>query len=98
MTHVVAVLARLHGRELLKFGSSLTQALIQIVGENGKVAIRVLEAAIDAAIIRVANAIELRRVGDRQGAQQNALDQGEDGGIRADAESQGEHGRQRKAR
>ena len=46
------------------------------------------KSALDAAFVGVADAIELRRIGDRQRAQQDAMNQREDGGVGADAEGQ----------
>jgi hypothetical protein len=51
-----------------------------------------------AAVDLVSDAIEARRIGHWQGAQQNALHEREDGGVSADAESQGDHSRRGKPR
>ncbi len=51
------------------------------------------KSAFDAAIVVVADAIELRGVGNRQRAQQDAVHQREDGGVGADAQRQRERPR-----
>jgi Skp family chaperone for outer membrane proteins len=56
------------------------------------------ETAFDAAIVVVADAVELRGIGDRKRAQQDALDQREDGRVGADAERQRDDRGEREAR
>ena len=48
--------------------------LVKIVGKNVKVANIADKAAVDAAIVGVADPVQECWVSDRQGAQQNALD------------------------
>ena len=50
------------------------------------------EAAFDAAIVAVANAVEPRWVSDRKRTEHDAVDQREDGGVGTDAERQREDG------
>ncbi len=64
---------------------------IEVVGEEVEVAVVVDEAAIDAAVVEVADAVQARGIGDGQRFQQNRVNQGEDGGVRSDAERDGEN-------
>ena len=74
--------------ELLEFGRRFLQVQKEIVGEDVEVAVLADEAAIDAAVIGVADAVELFRIGDGEAAQENPLHQREDRRIGADAEGQ----------
>src|SRR5271170_6371178 len=70
---------------------------IKVVREEVEVAVIVLECVVVAAIVLVSDAIEARWIGHREGAQQNALNQSKDRGVRADAEGQGEYCREGEA-
>ena len=76
----------------------MLQVQIKVVREDVEVAVLPHKSAVDAAIVRVADAVELRGVGHRQRAQQDSLHQREDGRVGPDAESQRDHGRQRESR
>jgi len=75
--------------DFFKFGHLRFQALEQGVGIHAPF---VLRAAFDAAVVAFADAIEGGGVGDGQRAEHDGVDEGEDGGGAADAESQGEDG------
>ena len=53
----------------------------------------ILGAALDAAVVAVADAVEPGRIADRQRLQHHGVDQREDGGGAADAERQRQHRR-----
>ena len=55
----------------------------------------ILRSALDAAVVAVADAVEARRVGDRQRAQHDRVDEREDRGRAADAERERQDGRGR---
>ena len=83
--------ARLHRGQLLELRSCVAEILIEIRREDGEiagVAGIARKAALNAAIVVVANAIELLRISDRQAAQKNSLHQREDRGVGADAKRQ----------
>src|ERR1017187_118024 len=66
-------------------------------GKQGVVAIAV-RAAVDAAIVVVADAHQRLGVGDREVFDKDGIDQGKDGGIGTDAQRECEHGSGGKAR
>lgn len=68
---------------------------IEIVRINVKVPILADEAAVDAAIVGVADSVKLLRITDRKRLQQNSLHQGEDCCVCANAERQRDDGRRR---
>src|SRR5262249_10166916 len=68
---------------------------VEIVGEDAPVA---LEAAVDAALDLLADLVELLRMLDGHGAEDDLVGEGEDGGGGSDAEGEGEDRRDCKAR
>ena len=91
----------LHRGQLLELRRCGFQVLIKVVREDGEVAgiaCVARESAFDAAIVVVADAIELRRICNRQRAQQDALHQREDGGVGADTQGQRDDCGEREAR
>ena len=90
---VDAVVAGLEGGELFELGRGVLEVAVEIVGEDVEIAIVVDVAAVHAAVVEVANAVQGRGIGDRERLQQNRVDQGEDGDVGSDAEGDGEdHG------
>ncbi len=87
--HARARATRLEGRHLFELGGRGLQPLVQ---REGKHAPAFLRATLDAAVVAVAHAVEPCRVGDRQRAQHNRVDEREDGRRPADAQGQREHG------
>ena len=83
----------LKGGKLLELGGVVLDVAVEVVGEEIEVAVVIDEAAIDTAVIKVADAIEGRRIRHRKRAQQNGVDESEDRYIRADAERNREHDR-----
>ena len=67
---------------------------IEIVREEVEVAVIVFESVVVAASVLVSDAIEARRFGHRQGSQEDAVDQGEDRGVRADSEGESKYRRE----
>ena len=83
------VSAGLEGSERGELGGVLLHALIEGIRVEAPV---VLGAAFDAAVGTNADAIEAGRVDDGEGLEHDRVDEREDGGGGANAESQGEHG------
>ena len=67
-THGELGLAGLNRSQLLKFWRGIFQVQVKVVGENVEIAVVTYETAVYAAVIAVANAVEPRRIGHRQGA------------------------------
>ncbi len=86
--------AGLEGGEILEAGSVVAELAILLGGEERPV---VLHAAVDAAVLVVADADELAGLHHRQRLEQHGMDEGEDGSGGADAESQRKDGGDGKA-
>ena len=71
----------------------LLHELVEGIGEHAPF---VLRAALDAAVLPLADAVEAGRIDHRQRFEHDGVDEGEDRGRGADAERQGEHGGQGK--
>ncbi len=71
---------------------------IKIVGEDVEIAVLTHEAAVNTAVVGVADTIEPGRIRHRQRTQQDSLHQRKDGGVRSDTESQRDDRRNRKSR
>src|SRR5215469_2744417 len=84
--YIHPVLARLESGELLEFGCVALDFAVEIVGEEIEVPVVIDKAAIDTAIVEIADPIEAGRIRHGQGTQQDGVNQGEDRGARADAE------------
>ena len=67
----------------------LLHLAVEGVGEEAPLVLRV---AFDAAVVAVADAVEARGVGDREGLEHDRVDEGEDGRRGADAKGEGKHG------
>ena len=94
-------LASLYRSQLLELRRGTLEMLVKIIREDGKIAIGsgvARETAIHAAIVGVANAVELSWIGHRQRAQQDSVNQREDGRVGADAEGQREDHSERESR
>ena len=91
--NVHPVLAGLESGELLEFGCVVLYFAVEIVGEEIEVAVIVDKAAIDAAVVEVADPVEGGRIRYGQGAQQDRVNQGEDRGVRPNAEGDREDDR-----
>ena len=90
-THADKVRAGLKRGEFDESLGVVAEGFVLVVGEERPI---VLQAAVDAAILDVAHAIEFARLRHRQGVQQHGVDQSEDSGGGADAEREGQdHGR-----
>ena len=86
--HAIGVAPRLYRGQLLKLRRRLLQMQIKVIGIDIEVALVVHVAALDAAVVLVADAIELFGIGDRQRLEQNALHQRKDRGVGPDAQRQ----------
>ena len=73
---------------MLELRRGVLQLLVKVVGEDVEIAVLALKTAVDTTIVSVADTVKACGIGDRQRAQQDALHQGEDGGVSADAESE----------
>src|SRR6478609_7785379 len=93
--HTPLPVSCLNCRKLLKFGSSVFHLEKEIIREDVKIAVLADEAAIDAAVVRIAYTVQLLRIIYRQRAQQNSLNQRENSSIGPDAKRQSDNGRQR---
>jgi hypothetical protein len=82
--------AGLKGCELFEFRGLRTEALYHAPGKHAPLA---LGAALDAAVIAFADSIQRGGVCDREGAEHDGIDEGEDGGGATDAEGQSQDGR-----
>ena len=82
--------ARLKGRQLIELGRLSLQPLEQRKREQAPAALR---AAIDAAVIAVADAIEALRIRHGQRPQHDGVDEGKDRGRAANAQRQRQNGR-----
>ena len=69
--------------ELAEPRGPVPEGHVFVVGEQRPV---VLQPAVDAAVLLVADAVELFGLGDGQGFEKHGVRQGEDGGGRADSE------------
>ena len=83
--------AGLHGGEVGELGVGVAEATVGIGGEDGVVG--VLKACPVAAAVNVAEADERFGVGDGQAAEEDGVDEGEDGCVGSDAEREGEEDR-----
>ena len=83
-----AALAGLEGRQLLELRQVGLQPLEQRIREHAPA---ILGAALHAAVVAVADAVEPGRVADRQRPQHHRVDQREDRGRAADADGQRQH-------
>ena len=81
--------AGLERGELLELRRLGFQALEQRIREHPPA---ILRAALHAAVVAVADAIQARRIADRQRPQHDRVDEREDRGRAADAEAKREHG------
>src|SRR5437762_13987030 len=82
--------AGLEGGQLFELGSFGFEAFEERVREHAPA---ILRSALDAAVVAVADAVEAFRVGDRERAQHDRVDQGEDRGRAADTERKRQDGR-----
>ena len=82
----------LDGGEGVELGEFFLQLLPGIGREKGVGAVIGFVAGVDAAIVGVPQANKGRRVGNGEVAQEDGVDQGENSGVGADAESQSEDG------
>src|SRR5216684_3917076 len=82
--------AGLEGRQLLELGRFGFEAFEERVREHAPA---ILRSALDAAVVAVADAVEALRVGDRERAQHDRVDQCEDRGRAAYAERERQDGR-----
>ena len=80
----------LEGGEFEEARRVVAEFFVFVVGEERPI---ILKTAVDAAILDIAYTIELARLGDRQGVQQDRVDQGEDGRGRTNSERQSQNGR-----
>ena len=71
---------------------------VQSVREKSPAPVFLLQSAINAANVVVANPVELRRIGHRQRLQHHRMDQGEDGGIGPNSQRQSQDGGDGEAR
>src|SRR5207302_7886427 len=85
---------RLGSSQRLELRSVVAQILIKGIAEYRPV---ILKAAFNAALINVAYSIKLMRIGHRQRLQHDRVHQGEDRGIRANAERERQHSRKGEA-
>src|SRR5580765_4516956 len=91
-TDAGAEAAGLEGGQLFELGRFGFEAFEERVREHAPA---ILRSAIDAAVVAVADAVEAVRLGDRERAQHDRVDQREDGGRAADAKRERQDGRGR---
>ena len=87
---VDAVVPGLESGQLFELGRRVLKMAVEVVGEEIKISIVVFVAAVHAAIVQVANAVQGRGVNDGEGLQKDRVDQSEDGDVGSDAEGDGE--------
>ena len=87
--HAEARAAGLEGGDLFELRQLGLQPLEQREREHAPA---ILRPALHAAVVAVADAVEARRIGDRQRPQHHGVDQREDGGGAADAERERQDG------
>ena len=81
--------ARLESGEFVESAGMVAEHFVLLIGEDRPI---IFQAAADATVDNVADAIEFARPGDRQGFQQYGVHQSKDGGCRANAERERQHG------
>ncbi len=85
--------ARQHRRKLLEVAGGCIVKRLVLLGRKNRVVAVIGHAAIHAAVIFAAHAVQTFRICHRQLAQQYRMGQGEDGRVRSDAESDGHNRR-----
>ena len=91
--HANEITPRLKSCQFEKARSPVAERLVFVVGEKRPV---ILQTAVDATILDIANAIEFARLGHRQGFQQHRMHEREDGRGRANSEGERQYGRRGK--
>ena len=95
--HTVHIGIRLEGRELLELGGRRLEPLEEFPREHAPSPV-FREATTHAALLRIAQPEESRRIAHRQRPQHDRMHQRKDGRGRADTERQGQHHGRRKSR
>ena len=87
--HTDQIVSRLKGGEFDEAGRVIAEGFVFVVREKRPI---VLETASDAAILHVTHTIEFAGFGDRQGIQQDGMDERENGSGRANSEGESQNG------